>query len=573
MIVNLLSWIYISFLSYCFSGIALDGLSVTTKKQIRCDCFPLRGLLGISIISFLLSGLSILFPISLSLNVVFFIISVFYFIMTWKRQKKGINQYFRKISNLDTYFLAGVLLISLLLLFQSSVGPFNYDTGLYHAQAINWNNFYPAIPGLGNLHGRFAFNPLIFLDFSLFDFHFLFAHPLHSLNGWLLLMCLWFSFDGLNRLLQGERTYDVFFQALISVPLVGLIYDSNRFSVEVSSFSSDMPVSALVLVITSLAVIYKSSIVSDKNLCQKSSLVIIILTLSLFSVMTKISALSILLISGHVIYEEIRQDRKRYIPYIVFMSMLAGLFHVTRNLILSGYFIYPLAITGWISSDWKIPVDLVFQEKNMITTWARVPDSRFQLLASGDFSDWFFIWFGEFIRQWEAWVLIASIFFLMLVFLILPRAVWQKILSYKFLWLTLIFSLILWWMSAPDIRFDYGFIMALTILGLATILYVLYTESRIAFNSKSFVYVFISLNLLISVWNFNFFLDDIQFFLSPMPFPWVSTTLSPLEGVDLFVPAEGDQCWLSAFPCTPYIQPGLTLRGEDISSGFKILQK
>lgn len=570
MLVNLFSWIYISFLSYCFSGITLDSLSVATKNQIRYDYFPLRGLLGISIISFFLSGLSIFFPISLGLNVGFSIISIVYFAMTWNRQKEVVQQYCRQILDLDSYFLAGILLISLLLLFQSSVGPFNYDTGLYHAQVITWNNLYSAMPGLGNLHGRFAFNPLIFLAFSLFDFHFLFTHPLHSLNGWLLLMCLWFSFDGLNRLLQGERTYDGFFQALISIPLIGLIYDSNRFSVEVSSFSSDMPVSALVLVISSLAVTYKSDLISNKNLHQKSSLMIIILILSLFSVMTKISASSILLISGYVIYEDIRQGRKRYIPYIASLSMLAGIFHITRNFILSGYFIYPLAVTGWLSSDWKIPVDLVLQEKNMITTWARIPDSRFQSLASGDFSHWFSIWLGEFVRQWEVWVLIASGIVLLLAFLIRPHVIWREILSYKFLWLTFIFSLVLWWISAPDIRFAYGFMMALFVLVLVT---VLYTESRIVLNSKSFVYGFIGLNLLISVWNFNFFPDDIQFFFNPMPFPQVSTTLTPLEGVDLFVPSEGDQCWLSAFPCTPYIQPGLTLRGENISSGFKILQK
>ena len=35
-----------------------------------------------------------------------------------------------------------------------------YDTGLYHAQYIKWIRNYPVVPGLGNLHGRFAFNSM-----------------------------------------------------------------------------------------------------------------------------------------------------------------------------------------------------------------------------------------------------------------------------------------------------------------------------------------------------------------------------------------------------------------------------
>src|SRR6266536_2538218 len=35
---------------------------------------------------------------------------------------------------------------------QVLVGPGNYDTGLYHIQAMRWNLACPIVPGLGNLH-------------------------------------------------------------------------------------------------------------------------------------------------------------------------------------------------------------------------------------------------------------------------------------------------------------------------------------------------------------------------------------------------------------------------------------
>ncbi|MEO0561266.1 MAG: hypothetical protein AAF125_04085, partial [Chloroflexota bacterium] len=36
--------------------------------------------------------------------------------------------------------------------------PVRYDTGLYQIQSFMWTNTYPIVPGLGNLHGRLAFN-------------------------------------------------------------------------------------------------------------------------------------------------------------------------------------------------------------------------------------------------------------------------------------------------------------------------------------------------------------------------------------------------------------------------------
>lgn len=366
MLTNLLLWLYISFISYCFAGISIDLFGYVTKRQFSEISLPSRMLLGISVISFLLAGISILAPISWATNIIFLSISVIYLIATWRHQKKSPKQDFKRIADLPRAFLVSIGMISLILLFQSSVGPFNYDTGLYHGQAVAWNNLYPSIPGLGNLHGRLAFNSLIFLPFSLFDFHFLFINPLHSLNGWILLMCLWFSFEGMKRILQGDKGYDAVFQALIILPLIGLIYDADRFSVEVASFSNDLAVSALSLVIVSLSLAYKINLEKSQNSGQRMGLIMPILVLSLFAVMTKLSAAPLLLIAGYILIQEIRLGEKYSIIYLISFSGLAFIPHLIRNFILSGYLIYPVASSGWFNVDWKIPKDLVLQEKMLL---------------------------------------------------------------------------------------------------------------------------------------------------------------------------------------------------------------
>jgi hypothetical protein len=49
-------------------------------------------------------------------------------------------------------------------------GPLTlYDSGMYHAPTVEWFKAYPVVPGLGNLHGRLAFNPSGLLFAAMLD--------------------------------------------------------------------------------------------------------------------------------------------------------------------------------------------------------------------------------------------------------------------------------------------------------------------------------------------------------------------------------------------------------------------
>src|SRR5271154_2061436 len=45
----------------------------------------------------------------------------------------------------------------------------NYDVGLYYLQTFKWNREFPVTVGIGNLHGRLAFNSILFLIAPLTD--------------------------------------------------------------------------------------------------------------------------------------------------------------------------------------------------------------------------------------------------------------------------------------------------------------------------------------------------------------------------------------------------------------------
>jgi len=58
----------------------------------------------------------------------------------------------------------------LALLTKAMQAPGNFDSGLYHFASIRWANEYAVVPGLGNLHGRLAFNQSIFDLYALLNF-------------------------------------------------------------------------------------------------------------------------------------------------------------------------------------------------------------------------------------------------------------------------------------------------------------------------------------------------------------------------------------------------------------------
>jgi hypothetical protein len=81
-----------------------------------------------------------------------------------------------------------LVLYFIMVLLAAQAYPKVYDTGLYHAQFIQWISTYKTVPGLGNLHGRFAYNNQSFLLESFFSLEFMKLGYFHLLNSFLLIL-------------------------------------------------------------------------------------------------------------------------------------------------------------------------------------------------------------------------------------------------------------------------------------------------------------------------------------------------------------------------------------------------
>ena len=88
--------------------------------------------------------------------------NIFEIVKVWKSNNRSFH-----------YILIVTALLALVFLKWACDSIEHYDTYLYHAQAIRWIEEYGVVPGLGNLHHRFAYNNSVFSLQALFSLSFL----------------------------------------------------------------------------------------------------------------------------------------------------------------------------------------------------------------------------------------------------------------------------------------------------------------------------------------------------------------------------------------------------------------
>src|SRR5262249_52771350 len=158
MILTLLAWAYTSILCFIAGRLLMRLLFRTPEERASIQPFPVVCLAGILVVSSVLGVLSLFMKLGAAANAVLAAPALAAAVLDRRRLIREGRE------SLDPLLSAGpasrVLLgpVLLLILWCSTEEPLHFDTGLYHAQAVRWSEEAPAVPGLGNLHGRLAFN-------------------------------------------------------------------------------------------------------------------------------------------------------------------------------------------------------------------------------------------------------------------------------------------------------------------------------------------------------------------------------------------------------------------------------
>jgi hypothetical protein len=465
-------------------------------------------------------------------------------------------------AHLATLLLFGA--IFLVVLAKSAQTPLNYDTGLYHAQAIRWIETYPAVPGLGVLQDRLAFDSNWLVVSALFSFSFLGLQSFHTLGAFLVIITAAYLAGKFDRLTHGEITLSN------SAAIIVIFLIRRIFPLEFSSPGTDMPAALLVWVIFLLSMekIEKGEIKSFDG----DSLAIV--TLSLYVLTIKLSVIPVVLLP---VYFLIAQKDRFKLSSLAAQASIAALLLVpwmARNVILSGYLVYPAPEVDVFQPDWKIPVEQARNTEAIIKAWARISSNDTSVLTA-PLSSWLSVWYQ---KQDPANIQLiwgTGLGFVLLLCAAALTTIRQKTVPagasrYFILYIAALAGLAYWFIEAPAIRFGYGFIgIFLCLLFAPLLLWMLNHFGRLW---KLILFVMVAGLILyqgISVYNLVRSPDLKATLVLPADYPQAPTAAQPIGSFTFFTPTHGDQCWYAPFPCVPTLGTNLSLRGSSLENGFR----
>lgn len=570
MIINLFFWFYISFICFVWGNIMYEAI-----KKIIADipetAFSITCLAGLSIVGVIAFYLSLFIPLNWIANCVIIFPVLIYCLFKKNRNtiKLQILSTFKSFSPLGYSLLLVCILMTLIISASKIIHP---DTLAYHAQLIQWFQAYKAVPGIVNLKLEFGFQSLFFATQAIFKAvnengnYF-------SLGG--CVVCWYFIFiikkiDAifLNPTYLNYRIQNSQWGWLLL--LTYTLFSFTQVRLTIASASPDFIVTLLLLVIAYLFF---------KNKSEGKNKIFYLLLVSFFSCIaftTKLSSACILLLPiGITIYFFYNRNFK-IATCIGVLSTLIIIPFLVRNIVSSGYLLYPSSFPDFFNADWKLKISNLYQFQNYITSYARYPVTfaQAQKNIQISFVEWIPIWWKH-IAIIDC-MLLCGILLLLLLNIIFLKSFVKKLKEKFYLYIFLIFSAgsIVWFIKAPDPRFGTGFLIPL--------LYLLYLSQERKINLwinkinpliyKGVTCCMILLIMSYSVYRIMYFLNKSEI-IYPAGIEKVKYKKIDYNNINVYLITDtATGCGITPVPCITDTSQKIIMRGSSITNGFKSKQ-
>ncbi|UPT72022.1 MAG: hypothetical protein M0D53_07005 [Flavobacterium sp. JAD_PAG50586_2] len=316
---------------------------------------------------------------------------------------------------------------------------------------------------------------------------------------------------------------------------------------------------------------YKDSL-SEKGL--------IYIVLPMFCITLKLSTFPIILITLFAIYVK----QQRFLTSFNKLFLFGTLFIVPwiiRNIILSGYLIYPNVFLDFFNFDWKVPKEKVIVTQSWIYSFGRIPFKYYEEVLNIPFKEWIVVWWDAALLKNKYLYILALLSPLFYSFSILINRK-EKNNQITLVLFVAYLSCFIWLITAPDIRFSASFVIILALFPLYLIKNTVDRYKRstnvILLMGFSFVFFVFTKN------GFNFFDEDYNirkistYVYLPLdvselkdkkliPFKEFDLVTKRHESIKIFS-SIGDSQTFDKFPCTVNFSFGCGLRGNSLSDGF-----
>lgn len=564
MLVILCSWIIIAVVFLAFGEMLGSVWNKVVKKPASFSFYDIfwLGLCAVGTVSCIVS---LFLPVSIYVLISCVVVSVIYWLLNRNKLVLYCKKVYKGFLGLSKWNKAGILLIFSVILIYSLSIPYThlYDPFLYHLQSLMWTEQYSVVPGLGNLHGRLAFNSNYLLLSTLFSYHPDYYMPVFGLSGLCLIVFSCWLIVKMDRL-KSDISSIVLYLALFVFIFI--------FRHNISTTSTDLVAGIFVLyIILGLAL--------SNN---KDHKMFVLCIMSVFCITLKLSAAPVLLISLFTLIYFIRKKTSKPVSLLLAIGSIIIIPWCVRFVYLSGYLVYPFPAIDLFSVDWKIPEAMVTAEKNAAYAWAKIQNVDTETVLAMPFYAW--------IPRWIPYQSLLTLCLFVLAFIspvivLIRNKFFKKNTLFLTAWSIAFCGILFGFFTAPDIRFILGF--ALSAICLPLLLTSFIVNKFISLFYKRLGIIRSGLILLGSLFLLGLGIRQLAhykdvdenlfiFAIKPQSISNIEEAKEnryneiELNGLIIYVPMEGDQCFEQCLPCTPYFNDRLELRGETLQDGFRV---
>ncbi|WP_027209374.1 LIC_10190 family membrane protein [Butyrivibrio hungatei] len=458
------------------------------------------------------------------------------------------------------------LIIVLISAFYASRGVFHRDTGIYHAQAIRIIEEYGVIKGIGNFQLHFAYNSSYLALCALFTMSFILPFALHTMTGFIMALFTCYAACGLMKWTSRvSHTADMARLAIIIYGITVLEY--------LQSPATDYGAMYMVLYIMCAWI---TQAVEKKDDADDIPVYGYLAVLSIFTVSMKLSAAALVVLAVLPFILLVKKKMTKETISFIVIGFLSFLPYLVRNVIISGWLLYPAEAIDLFNVVWKVPAEYMKFDANQIKVWGR----ELQDITSVEegitvgISEWLPIWWEK-KRFYEKLLLAFQVAGAGAVLLnLIIRKVRKKIRAdVAMFYIAVFINIAMWFFTAPFIRYGLAFLMLLPICaamdlaenifkGKAFLRFAMVAIAVVCFGNWTAHYLKVDKN------RFSEHVKD-GYYVTPIPFPDSETERIDMNGIIVYNTVHEDDEVNSYYNCPSSCYGDMMNRSEPIGTTLK----
>ncbi|MBZ5859152.1 LIC_10190 family membrane protein [Flavihumibacter profundi] len=561
MIQIIIAILYISLISWAWGSLALSVINSLLQEKYT-NSFPIISLFGLSLIGILAQILSVFFAMGGWPIQVFLVLPLFILFLknhdTLTSLKTVLLTTFRELDLIGILFLLSSIIFILVVGSWFIIHP---DTLGYHAPIIAWNLKYPLVPGIANINGRLGLQSSWFILCALFQFDFTGTSALTFINSTVLSWFVLYLSVSLSRMIKtGKATAHLLLWLALCLASFGV---STMVYLAASSANPDFII--CIFLWTSFYLL----LTGEPNPPPASKTIMALILLA-FSASLKLSALPVLLLVPFFYFLLPAMAVRKRILLLVVIPVLSILPFLFRNIIVSGYPLFPSGYFDFFHPDWKLSQSLAHEIDEYITAYARVGN-----VTIADYSPAMGLSVGEWLPiWWQQYALAEKLFIIAALLATLVNLIFlKKLLSQKnkpFIWIVLVCFIccVLLTVKAPAPRFSQAFLVPviLSAIYLASEKFPL-LQLSVMLGKIALAAIFLVIISYDGYRLHRYF--DTKNIWQPYGVLPTKLTTSKCQGMTIYLPDGPNGCGLSTVPCANNDCITFYPRGISVKEGFR----